>query len=167
MLRFRLGKKFALVMIPFRPMQHMHSVADQLAALGTAAHHLAPRGILAFDVFHPNFEKIFGGIGKENLELEWRVPGKPGRKTRRFYRKDFVDKIQQVMGLTFIFRTFDGKKLVHEESEKFALSYYTYPQLRALFLLAGLEPIAEYGSFKNTPLGNSSPEMVFLLRAAK
>ena len=46
------------------------------------------------------------------------------------------------------------------------LSYFTYPHLRALFLLAGLEPVAEYGSFAKAPLDNTPNEMIFLLRKA-
>jgi hypothetical protein len=44
------------------------------------------------------------------------------------------------------------------------MCYYTYQQLRALFLLAGLEPVEEYGSFAREPLDNASREMVFVLR---
>jgi hypothetical protein len=47
------------------------------------------------------------------------------------------------------------------------MSYYTYPQLRALFLLAGLEPQEEYGSFDRTPPSNSAEQMVFLLKKRK
>jgi len=46
------------------------------------------------------------------------------------------------------------------------LSYYTYPYLRTLFLLAGLEPVEEYGSFAKTPLDNCASEMIFVLRKA-
>jgi hypothetical protein len=53
-----------------------------------------------------------------------------------------------------------------EETEPFRLSYYTYPHLQALFLLAGLEPVEEYGSFAQTPLDNDSTEMIFVLRAS-
>jgi SAM-dependent methyltransferase len=167
MRQVRLGRKFPLVIMPFRPMQHMHTLEDQLAALRTAALHLTPHGILAFDVFFPNFEKILAGVGQEVQEIEWPVPGQPGKMIRRYYRKDSLDKIHQTIGLSFIFRTYDSGKLVQEESEQFSMSFYTYPHLRALFQLAGLEPIAEYGSFNKTPLDNSSPEMIFLLRKSK
>jgi SAM-dependent methyltransferase len=50
---FRLNQKFPLVMIPFRPMQHMFTVEDQVAALKTAAAHLTDTGILAFRRFLP------------------------------------------------------------------------------------------------------------------
>jgi SAM-dependent methyltransferase len=161
---FRLNKKFPLAIIPFRPMQHMHTVEDQLAALKTAAAHLQENGRLAFDVFYPKFELITSGIGEEKLELEWPIGTAPGQVVRRYFRRDFVDKIQQVFTGTFIFRTYDGEKLVREETESVRLSYYTYPHLRALFLLAGLEPVEEYGSFAKAPLDNSATEMIFVLR---
>ena len=43
----------------------------------------------------------------------------------------------------------------------------TIPHLRALFLLAGLEPYEECGSFERTPLDNSAEQMVFLLKRRK
>jgi ubiquinone/menaquinone biosynthesis C-methylase UbiE len=52
---FRLGRKYPLVTIPFRPLQHMRTVPDQLSALTSAAFHLQEGGILAFDVFYPKF----------------------------------------------------------------------------------------------------------------
>ena len=164
---FRLKKKFPLVLAPFRPMQHMHTLDDQVRAFRTAAAHMSRTGIFAFDVFYPKFEMIQGGIGEEVQELEWPVEGEPNKIMRRFFRKESVDKIQQTFRFTFIFRTYDGAQLVHEESEPFQMSYYTYPHLQALFRLAGLEIVKEYGSFAKDTLDNSSQQMIFLLRRAR
>ena len=161
---FRLNQKFPLVMIPFRPMQHMFTVEDQVAALKTAAAHLTDTGILAFDVFYPKFDMIWTRVGEEIPEMEWISPSDPGKLVRRFFRKDAIDKINQIFSFTFIFRTYQGAALVLEETEPFQLCYYTYPHLRTLFLLAGLEPVAEYGSFAKTPLDNTAEQMIFLLR---
>jgi SAM-dependent methyltransferase len=161
---FRLNRKFPLVTIPFRPMQHMHTLSDQVCALTSAAAHVAEGGVLAFDVFYPKFEMLPLGIGEERLEAEWSSPSEPETLIRRYFRKDAVDKINQTYSLTFIFRSFRNDQLVLEEYDTLKMSYYTYPHLRALFLLAGLEPVAEYGSFARTPLDNSAGEMIFLLR---
>jgi SAM-dependent methyltransferase len=161
---FRLNLKFPLVMIPFRPMQHMFTVEDQIAALKTAAAHLTDTGILAFDVFYPKFDMIWTRVGEEVAEMEWTPPSDPTKLVRRFFRKDAIDKINQIFSFTFIFRTYQSGDLILEETEAFRLCYYTYPHLRALFLLAGLEPVAEYGSFAKTPLDNSAEQMIFLLR---
>ena len=164
---FRLNRTFSLVTIPFRPMQHMFTVADQISALKSAAAHVAEGGMLAFDVFYPRFERLALGIGEEILEAEWSPPSAPDTVIRRYYSKESVDKIQQSYSLTFIFRTYRGGELVREEHEGLKMSYYTYPHLRALFLLVGLEPVAEYGSFAKTPLDNTAEEMIFLLRPTR
>jgi SAM-dependent methyltransferase len=161
---FRLNRQFPLVIIPFRPMQHMFTVEDQAAALKTAAAHLTDAGILAFDVFYPKFDMIWTRVGEEVPEMEWTPPSDPTKLVRRFFRKDAIDKINQIFSFTFIFRTYQFGNLILEEAETFRLSYYTYPHLRALFNLAGLQPVAEYGSFAKTPLDNSAEQMIFLLR---
>lgn len=164
MREFRLNRKFALVTIPFRPMQHMFTVADQIAALKSAAAHVAGGGMLAFDVFCPKFDRIPLGVGKERLEAEWSPASAPDTVVRRYFRKEADDKINQTYSLTFFFRTYRGEALVREESDGLKMSWYTYPHLRALFLLAGLEPVAEYGSFAKAPLDDAADEMIFLLR---
>jgi SAM-dependent methyltransferase len=161
---FRLNRRFPLVMIPFRAMQHMFTVEDQVAALKTAAAHLTDDGVLAFDVFYPKFDMIWTKVGEEIPEMEWSPDSDPTKVIRRFFRKDAIDKINQIFCFTFIFRTYEAGKLVLEETEAFRLCYYTYSHLRALFLLAGLEPVAEYGSFAKAPLDNTAEQMIFLLR---
>jgi hypothetical protein len=70
---------------------------------------------------------------------------KPDRSKviRRYLRKESVDKINQNFTATFIFRTYQGERLVQEETEPLRMSYYTYPHLRALFLLTGLEKLSK------------------------
>ncbi len=164
MRNFRLEKKYPLVIIPFRPMQHMHSIEEQVRALTTAAFHLPEKGILAFDVFYPKFEVLQARLGEEILEIEWTDPSAMNHIVRRYYRKDAVDKIHQIYTLTFLLRTYEDGDLIREECESPTLSYYTYPHLRALFLLTGLEVVEEYGSFSKAPLDNSATDMIFLLR---
>ena len=166
MRNFRLNRTFPLVTIPFRPMQHMHTVEDQVRALETAAAHLTDDGILAFEVFYPKFELINAKIGEEVAEMEWKSSSEPSAIVRRYFRKESVDKINQVFNFTFIYRTFKDNKVIAEEVENFNLSFYTYPHLRALFLLTGLEVMQEYGSFARTPLDNRAEQMIFLLRRA-
>jgi SAM-dependent methyltransferase len=161
---YRGDRKYSLVVIPFRPMQHMHTVQDQLDALKTAAFHLDENGMVAFDVFYPKFDLLFSGIGSEVLELEWRSKSNPDQMVRRYFRKDGIDKINQTFVATFIYRTYRQDVLINEETEPFKMSYYTYPHLKALFLMAGLEAIEEYGSFARTPLDNAAKEMIFLLK---
>ncbi len=160
-----LGRKFPLVIIPFRPMQHMYTVDDQIAALTSARNHLTPDGILAFDVFHPDYTLLLEPLGKEVLELEWQVPEKPGLTVRRYFKRTAVHFLQQLFEAEFVFRTFDGERLVAEERAPFRMSYYTYPQLLLLFRVCGLQIVEQYGSFAKDPI-EVRKEMIFLLRRA-
>jgi hypothetical protein len=148
-------------------MQHMHTVESQVSALTSAAAHLSQGGILAFDVFYPKFDLINTRLGEEVLEFEWSPGADSAEVVRRYFRKESVDKIHQTFSFSFIYRTFRAGELILEETEAFKLSYFTCPHLRALFLLAGLEPVAEYGSFAKAPLDNSSEQMIFLLRKGR
>ncbi len=163
---FRLGAQFPLVIIPFRPMQHMHTIEDQVSALTSAAAHLSDGGILAFDVFYPKFDVITSRMGEEVMEFEWNPGPDSTEVVRRYFRKESVDKINQIFYFTFVYRTLRADELIREETEAFKLSYFTYPHLRALFLMAGLETVAEYGSFAKDPLDNRAQQMIFVLRKA-
>ena len=110
--------------------------------------------------------QTFSSLGEELPEMEWTPTSEPTTIVRRYFRKESVDKINQVFSFSFIYRTFHANEMILEETEAFKLSYFTYPHLRALFLLAGLEPVAEYGSFAKAPLDNNAEQMIFLLRKA-
>ena len=161
---FRSNREYPLVIMPFRPLQHMYAVEDQIAALQTAAFHLESGGALVFDVFYPKFESLYSKVGEEVLELEWTPKSDRSKVIRRYLKKESIDKINQTFIATFIFRTYIGLNLVQEETESLKMSYYTYPHLRALLLLTGLEVVEEYGSFARTPLDNEAQQMIFVLK---
>ena len=54
MRNFDLDHKFALIFIARNSLLHLHSIEDLLAAFAAVRRHLAPGGILAFDIFNPN-----------------------------------------------------------------------------------------------------------------
>jgi SAM-dependent methyltransferase len=140
---YRSERKYPLVIIPFRPLQHMHSVEDQVTALKTAAFRLASDGVLALDVFYPRFESLFSG--EEVLELQWTIKNSH-TNICRYLRKETVDKIAQNFTATFIYRTYQDGELVSEKTAPLKMSWYTYPHLCSLFLLAGLKIVEKHGS---------------------
>src|SRR5512147_2640743 len=66
---FVLGRRFRLIIAPFRPMQHLYTVADQIAAFRAIRAHLLPDGIFAFDVFYPK-PIVDADTGVERPDLE-------------------------------------------------------------------------------------------------
>src|SRR5690606_5124451 len=51
---FELGRRYGVIQIPYRAFLHNLTRADQLACLERCRAHLAPSGMLAFNLFHPS-----------------------------------------------------------------------------------------------------------------
>jgi SAM-dependent methyltransferase len=161
---FALDRRFRLIMAPFRPLQHLYTISDQIATFYAVRKHLLPDGLFVFDLFYPNHRLMEEGFGEERPDLEWPDPDKPGRIIRRYFVRETVDKLNQVFTGHFIFRIFDGERLVEEEREPLQMSYYAYPQLLLLFEQSGFRIVEEYGSFARGPI-DICREMIFVLRS--
>ena len=162
---FDLGQRFPLVLIPFRPFQHMYTAEDQLSAFACAKRHLAPGGRLVFDVFHPNYASLIAGVGVEHQDTEWTPVGEPHLLRKRFFVKEGVNTARNLMTGHMLFRTYDQDRLVKEESARLQMCWFSHIQLQLLFRLAGLEVVEEFGSFTRAPFGEDSKEMIFVLAA--
>lgn len=84
---FRTGEKYALATIPFRPFQHLMTVAEQKACLACISRYLKPRAKLIFDVYNPNPARLVPDpeymVEREDLP---ETPLPDGRKVRRTSR---------------------------------------------------------------------------------
>ena len=162
---FSLDRRFRLITAPFRPVQHLYTVADQITAFRAIRKHLLPDGRFAFDAFYPKYEMLDADMHVEKPDFEWADPEVSGRIVRRFFVRESVDKLNQVFSGQFIFRVFEGDTVIAEEREEIQLSYYTYPQFLLLFELCGFRVLEEYGSFAREPIGICR-EMIFVLGCA-
>ncbi len=160
MRRFSTGKTYDLLTIPFRPLQHLYLIEDQLAAFRCFHAHLKPGGSLAFNVFYPNYARL-QEVGVEKLELEWKDPNDPSITVRRSFLRRSVDRINQFSDGEFIFRSYRGSQLVLEERSSLRMGYYTYPQIRLLLETSGFQVREEYGSFEKEPI-SVCKEMIFV-----
>ena len=86
MRHFDLAQTFSLVTLPFRPFQHLTTVADQLACLASIHQHLAEGGRLILDLFNPSLPALTGdNVGQEyGDEPEFTTPD--GRRVLRRQR---------------------------------------------------------------------------------
>ncbi len=57
-----LGKRFDLVIAPFRVLSHILAAEDQIKALNAVHDHLNPGGVFIFDLYVPNLKMILDGI---------------------------------------------------------------------------------------------------------
>ena len=163
---FDLGRRYRLVTIPFRAMQHMITAEDKLSALKRAKDHLGPDGRLIFDVAFPNYEALTSGFGKEYLDAEWSSQSEGGMTVRMFFRRDGYRKTDQVMLGTLLFRIYENDRVLREERQTLEMHFYSLPELEGYFAAAGLAIEQRYGSYDLKPLDENASQMVFVLKAA-
>ena len=161
MTQFDLGEKFQLILIPFRPFQHLLEVRDQMACLDCVRKHLRPAGRLILDVFQTDAERIHDPVHmRESPLVEYRShDGKQVRISERvaaFHRAEQRNDVEMIYAVEHP----DGQK----ERLVFAwpLRYFFRYEVEHLLVRSGFRVTAEYGDFDKTSIGDDSPEMIFV-----
>jgi ubiquinone/menaquinone biosynthesis C-methylase UbiE len=164
MSRFDVGDKFRLVIIPFRPFQHLLEVRQQRDCLDCARRHLAPGGRLILDVFQTDAERIHDPVHmREMLVTEYRTSDRRqvriSERVAAFHRAEQRNDVEMI----FSIKHPDG----HQERLVFAwtLRYFFRYEVEHLLSRCGFEVAAEYGNFDRAPIVDDSPEMIFVAEA--
>ena len=161
MAKFDLGEKFRLVIIPFRPFQHLLEVQQQVECLGCVRKHLAPGGRLILDVFQTDAERMHDPIHqREAVVAEYR--SHDGREVRISERVTAFHRAEQRNDVEMIFSI--GHPGGRKERLVFAwtLRYFFRYEIEHLLARCGFKVTALYGNFDRTPVRDDSPEMIFV-----
>lgn len=163
---FSLGRKFKLVMIPYRAFLHLMTSEDQKAALATICEHLDDDGRLVFNIFDPRVETIAAHL----------VPlGRAVKKLMEFTRADNGHKVvvsesrkydtdQQVLTEDRIFEELDASgEVISKAYGVLSLRYAFRYETQHLLELCGYKIEALYGDFERGPF-RSGNEQIWVAR---
>ena len=157
---FDLGATFALVVAPFRLLQHLVTTGDQLACLSCVAWHLAPGGRFVFDVFNPHFGTLAGDRSTEREDTP-ETPLPDGRTLRRAARIPRVRWTEQVSDTELIYYVAPRPGAPPERHvQAFPMRWYMRAELEHLLARCGLRVDAVFGDFDGSALTDESPEQV-------
>jgi len=153
---FDLGERFPLIIAPFRVVQHLTTMDDQLRFLAAVARHLAPNGRFAFDVFNPYFAKLVeaDGVEREDTPAQRLSDGRTLRRAYRIARVRWVDQVSESELIYYV----DGKRYV----QAFEMRWYLAAELQHLLARSGFRVRAMYGDFARGPVVDGCPELVVL-----
>ncbi len=158
---FDLGSdRFSLIYSAFRVFQHLYTVEDQLACLACVRRHLAPGGLLAFDLFNPRLARIALLEEPENEDTRFaegdleivryvsvtRDPGAQQQRVRMRYE-----------------RRREGAA-AGEDVVEFTMRWFYRFEVEHLLARAGFELRALYGDFDRSPFQTSSPAIIAVAR---
>lgn len=164
---FDLGRRFALITIPFRAFSHLISVDDQLACLRCVHRHLEPDGQLVFDVFDPRLDLMLDASADKEAEDCPESPLPDGRTVRRTHRRLSWRPGEQTFTIEFNYYIKDAASNVERLQESFPFRYYFRFELAHLLARSGLEVVACYGWYDGSPLTDEPRELIFTARLTR
>jgi len=165
MAKFDLGEKFRLIIIPFRPFQHLLEVRQQLDCLECVRKHLAPGGRLVLDVFQTDAQRMHDPVHmRETQVADYKTAD--GRQVRISERTAAFHRAEQCNDVEMIFyvqHPGGGKeRLVFA----WRLRYFFRYEIEHLLARSRFRVTALYGNFDRTPVRDDSPEMIFVAESA-
>jgi SAM-dependent methyltransferase len=159
MTRFDLGRKFPLVIIPYRSFLHLLTARDQVEALRRVRAHLTDDGLFAFNIFVPRVKDLYETDGKYAFRGSFPVPGTD--QIVELYDHTEYDHFAQIAHVVRYMERYDAQGRQLEKIRAFFRVRYIWPtELNHLLTLCGFKVTARYGSFHRTPFDARSDELV-------
>jgi SAM-dependent methyltransferase len=164
MTHFDLGEKFRLIIIPFRPFQHLLEVQKQMESLHCVRKHLAPGGRLILDVFQTDAERMHDPVHmRESPVTEYKtVDGRQviiSERIAAFHRAEQINDVEMIFSV--VHPSGRNERLVFA----WPLRYFFRYEIEHLLARCGFKVAAFYGNFDRTPMRDDSPEMIFIAEA--
>lgn len=159
-------RPFARVFLPFRVLQAMLEVPDQLAALRRARASLAPAGRLVLDVFDPRYDLLAGAIEAPSpLAETGRSYREPDGTTvvEKFVRR--YEPVRQVLDQTFVYeRTDETGRVLDRAFEPLRLRYFFRWEMEHLLARAGFAVEALHGGWDREPFDEHGVDQIWIAR---
>ena len=157
---FGLGAIFPLVVAPFRVLQQLTTLDEQLGAVMSVARHLVPGGQFVFDVFNPHFDML---VRDRTAEAEdtpaFTLPdGRTFRRTSRVPRMRFTEQLAETELIYYL--SAPGESEAKRFVQRFDMRWYVRGELVHLLARGGLTVRDVYGDFDGSKLTDQSPEQV-------
>ena len=162
MVAFELGEAFHLIIIPFRPFQHLLSVDQQLACLRCVHHHLAAGGKLILDVFHTDVRKMYDPVYTKESQVLPEVTLPDGRKLKFADRIVSFHRAEQFNDVELIYYVTHPDGRTERLVQAFPVRYFFRYEVEHLLARCGFRVARLFGEFDQSPLRDDSPEMIFV-----
>ena len=163
MANFSLGRKFAMIIAPFRAFQVLTDNRDIDNSLACIHEHLTDDGIFIVNTFNAVPERMTEQAWCYPETVQWeRLDEKTGNYVIKKHRRDKIDTVNQVIYPSHVFEVTypDGK--TGRIMDTLKLKYFFANQLRAVIEKANMEIIEEYSWYDKSPPGGR--EIIFVCK---
>ncbi|MBI2855470.1 MAG: class I SAM-dependent methyltransferase [Chloroflexi bacterium] len=163
MRRFSLGRRFALVIIPFRGFLSLLTVQEQQSCLECVGEHLALGGRLIFDAFVPDLDMLIDN-GTTPFHFGDVSHPEDGRRLVVWHQNRFDNHNQINSARTIAEEVNEVGEVVHRLYLDFQIRYLHRFEAQHLLGVCGFQVEELYGWFDRRPFDEESSEMVWVAR---
>ena len=150
---FDLGRAFAFIMVSCNSLSHLTTNDELVGALRRIAGHLAPGGLLAFDIVNPRIADL-GRVNRAGVDMF--DEGSSANATEELLAYDPVGQIRVIQWHVA------GARDERQRTEEMRLRAIFPQELPLLLDAAGLELVSRFGDFDGNPLTGDSFNQVCL-----
>jgi ubiquinone/menaquinone biosynthesis C-methylase UbiE len=162
MTNFHFGKRFPLILIPFRAFQLLIDNKQQVDCLVRIKDHLTEDGIFIMNVFKP-YSILDESWVRPEVE-DWSIlDPKTGLKVRRTHIRRKIDITKQVTYPELKYYVEDDEGKENCFVEKLAMKYYYEEQLRNLLIRNGFIINDQFGYYDKRSI-DDGPELIFVCK---
>ena len=159
--RFELGRRFDLIVAPFRVFQALESDAEVEGCLASVRRHLAPHGTCVLTMFNPRH-------APGELRARWVRPAETidwereidGERIVAGDRRSRLDLERLVLYPDLFFRRYRGGELVEEVVMPIAMRCWYPDQIAELLERQGFEITGAWGGYHGEPFGQGDELVV-------
>jgi len=162
MIDFDLKQTFDLITAPFRALQYLISVEQQISCLHCVSRHLKVGGRFVFDVFQVDPSRIDNPELTEEAEEFADVLLPDGRRLGRSHRIAAFHRAEQYNDVELIFHVTYPDGGTQRLVLSFPFRYFFRYEVEHLLALTGFKVIHLFGNFDRSELTDRSDEMVFV-----
>jgi SAM-dependent methyltransferase len=166
MTAFELGEQFTLVIIPFRPFQHLLEVEQQIGCLRSVVRHVAPGGRLIVDFFQTDPRRIYDPEFHRERSSGPEVALPDGRRLRVSDRVVAFHRAEQKNDVEMYYDVTHPGGRTERLVFAFAIRYFFRYEVEHLLARCGLRVVELFGDCERSPLRDDSPDMVFVAAKA-
>lgn len=159
---FDLGRKFALILMPFNSMQHLHDQASLAALFEKVRKHLAPGGRFLFEVFNPSLAILTRDYSQRYVDRQFEDPD--GRGTVTLEMTAVYDDAAQVNRMTWYF-SLSGEK--DFRVERLDVRCFFPQELDLLVRANGFEIEQKFGNFEGKIFASGDMRQIVIARPGR
>lgn len=162
MAKFDFGKKYGLIIAPFRAFQALTEEEDILGALNCIKKHLSDESLFIMNVFRP-YKKLDETWCYDEV-IQWETfDTRKGCKIVKKHWGDKIDVENQIIYPNFAYEITDKDGNMKRLEEHLKLKYYYYDQMVENLQKVGLSILEEYGWYDKSNIEDGR-ELIFVCK---